>query len=147
MTDHTRIVVYILVTRGSQILMGKRKGAFGQGEWCMPAGHLEFNESFEGCAARELLEETGLTASQFNLVALRNQHPYTSAVNGPTERHYVILGFQATDWAGTPTLTEPDRCEGWEWVELERLPEPLFEPARMVLECYRTGQVYITSAM
>lgn len=144
MAEHTRIVVYILVRQGNKILMGKRKGAFGSGEWSMPAGHLEFNEEFEACAARELLEETGLTAQRFKLVALRNQHPYTSALSGATPRHYIILGFEAIDWSGTPELIEPDRCEGWEWVDPQHLPEPLFAPARLILECLQSGDIYIS---
>ena len=43
-----------------KILLGKRKGAHGAGEWSLPGGHLEFNESFERCCEREVMEETGI---------------------------------------------------------------------------------------
>lgn len=33
------------------------------GSWSIPGGHLEFGESFEQCASRELEEETGLQVS------------------------------------------------------------------------------------
>lgn len=141
--EHIRVVVYVLVMRNNRILMGKRKGGFGEGEWAMPAGHLEFNEAFEECARRELQEETGLTADRFDFVALRNQHCYTSKASGFTPRHYVILGMVARDVQGEPRLTEPNRCFGWEWIDPNAPPEPMFEPARMILECYLKGQVYI----
>lgn len=143
MSEHTRVVVYTLVTEGGRILLGKRKGGFGAGEWSMPAGHLEFGEMLAACAARELAEETGLAAERFSVVAVRDQLPYTSPLSGATPRHYVIFGLLAHGWRGIPTLTEPGRCEGWVWHELQSLPEPMFKPARLILDAYIAGELYI----
>lgn len=49
----------------SKIIIGQRKGSHGDGLWALPGGWLERGESLEGCALREMFEETGLTAQSF----------------------------------------------------------------------------------
>lgn len=43
-----------------RLLIGKRINAHGVGAWATAGGHLEFGETPESCAARKVLEETGL---------------------------------------------------------------------------------------
>ena len=51
--------------------------------WACPGGHLEFGESVEECASRELLEETGLTTS------LRLGPWVNDVMEG--DKHYITL--------------------------------------------------------
>lgn len=57
------VVAYDQETR--KIIVGLRRGAQGAGTWALPGGWLEKGESLEGCALREMCEETGLTATSF----------------------------------------------------------------------------------
>jgi ADP-ribose pyrophosphatase YjhB (NUDIX family) len=55
------------------------------GTWALPGGHLEFGESFETCAEREVLEETGLKISDVRFLTAVN------SVMGDENKHYVTI--------------------------------------------------------
>lgn len=64
------------------ILLVKRKYAPYIGDWCFPAGFMEYGESPQHCCIRELKEETGLDIklnSLFNVYA-GHDDPRTRAV-------------------------------------------------------------------
>ncbi len=115
-----RVGVAVLVLRDGKVLLGKRIGAFGAGTWALPGGHLEFGESIEDCARREVLEETGLT-----LDALITG-PYSNNVFAVEDKHYVTLFMIAPSATGTPEAREPDKCRAWSWFPWTALPTPLF---------------------
>lgn len=81
MTDTTmrpRVGISVLVVRPwgprsyGKLLLGKRKGSHGAGEYATPGGHLEHLESFQTCAAREVLEETGLEIGPLRFLRVLN---------------------------------------------------------------------------
>ena len=43
---------------------GERHGSHGAGKLALPGGHLELQESWDACARREVLEETGLAIAE-----------------------------------------------------------------------------------
>ena len=66
-----KVGVGILIFKDGKILLHKRKGSHGAGEYAFPGGHLEYMESFEDCAKREIAEECGVEVVniRFNYVA------------------------------------------------------------------------------
>jgi 8-oxo-dGTP diphosphatase len=40
-----KVGVGVMVLKNGKVLIGKRKGAHGAGEWAWPGGHLEYMES------------------------------------------------------------------------------------------------------
>ena len=44
MKKFPRVGIGVIIRKDNKILLGKRKNAHGEGSWCFPGGHLEFNE-------------------------------------------------------------------------------------------------------
>ena len=104
------------------MLFGKRRGSHGAGTWALPGGHLEFGESVEGCAIREVAEETGLVVQSVRF------GPYTNDIFKHERKHYVTLFVVAHGASGDPEVREPNKCECWGWFPWTQPPEPLFAP-------------------
>ncbi|MDO6407081.1 MAG: NUDIX hydrolase [Pantoea sp.] len=122
-----KIGVGVLIFRHGKLLLGRRKGSHGAGDWSAPGGHLEFGETPEACARRETLEETGL-----QLHSLQNG-AFVSDVFPEVQKHYITLFMVALHAEGEPQCLEPEKCEGWQWFAPEALPEPLFAPLRTLI--------------
>jgi 8-oxo-dGTP diphosphatase len=133
--NQPRVGVGVMIVKNGLVLLGKRKGSHGEGEYAFPGGHLEYMESFEHCAQRETLEECGVEIENIRFQFLANVKTYAP-------KHYVHVGLLA-DWqSGTPEVLEPEASESWEWYALENLPQPLFEMVRLAVESYQTGRNY-----
>lgn len=131
----TKVGIGVAVLKDGKILLGKRKSAHGNGEYGGPGGHLEHLESFEECARRETLEETGIEIENIRFLCLSNLTKYAP-------KHYVDIGVIA-DWkSGEPQVLEPEKCEGWDWYDLDALPTPLFAVEPYYIEAIQTGKNY-----
>lgn len=51
--------VAVVVMEAGRLLLVRRKGSY-HGMWCIPCGHVEWNEDIRETGRREILEETGL---------------------------------------------------------------------------------------
>lgn len=119
--------ISVLIINNGKLLLGKRKGSHGDATWATPGGHLEFKESFEKCAKREVEEETGLAIQNVRLATCSND------IFSENNKHYVTI-FMLADYAtGEPLVTEPDKCEQWQWFAWDDLPTPLFLPIKNLL--------------
>lgn len=119
--------VGVLVVREGKVLLGKRKGSHGTGSWSAPGGRLEYGESIEQCAARELREETGLELGPVQL------GPYTNDVFTEVSEQYLTVFVVARMSRGEPLNLEANKCDGWFWFAWDELPSPLFAPVRSLV--------------
>jgi 8-oxo-dGTP diphosphatase len=124
--DRPVVGVQAAVLSHDEVLLQRRRGAFGDGCWGLPGGHLEFGESFEDAAARELFEETGIRALSLRTDVTHNT-PYE-------QTHYIQIAVEVTQWEGEPTIREPEKCSELAFFPYDALPEPLFDPSKAILD-------------
>ncbi len=128
MTDKPKVGVGVIIIKKGKILLGKRKNAHGEGNWCFPGGHLEYGESWEECAIRETLEETGSKIDNIRFGAVTND------IFKKDHKHYITI-FMLSDFAsGKVKVMEPNKCEQWEWFDWGQLPQPLFVPIKNLIK-------------
>lgn len=120
--DVPRVAVAVVVYKEDKVLMGKRIASHGTGSWQLPGGHLDFFETIEDCARREVFEETGIFIKNLRYRA------FTNDFFEEERKHYVTLFIFADYDGGILRNKEPDKCQIWEWFDCKQLPKPLFSP-------------------
>lgn len=125
-----------MILKDGKVLMTKRKGSHGAGDYGFPGGHLEYMESFEDCAIRETREECGIEIKNIQFLYVTNVKKYAP-------KHYVHIGVIA-EWAsGEPVTLEPEKAEEWEWFDLDDLPKgPTFAFCKLAFDAYKNNRTY-----
>jgi 8-oxo-dGTP diphosphatase len=130
-----RVGIGVFIRKDHKFLMGKRLGAHGEGTWSVPGGHLEFGETFEQTARREVLEETGLHIQNVRFAGLTND------IFKEDNKHYVTVWMLSDYKSGQLSIREPDKFIQQGWFDFDSLPTPLFLPWRQLLVSEFLGSI------
>ncbi|KAJ8760618.1 hypothetical protein K2173_015285 [Erythroxylum novogranatense] len=124
--------VGVVLLKDTSVLLGRRRSVIFDSTFCFPGGHLEFGESFDECAVRELNEETGLDIEKVQTLTVNNNVFYEQQ----KLCHYVVVFVRAvlSDPNQVPQNLEPEKCDGWDWYEWNNLPQPLSAPVEKFIK-------------
>jgi len=107
------------------VLLIKRKQAPFKGQWAIPGGFVEENESCEIAAYRELQEETGLRNTNMELVGV-----FSDPKRDPRERVISITYY--TLIKKDDSIKGADDAEEAQWFPLKEIPPLAFDHASLL---------------
>jgi 8-oxo-dGTP diphosphatase len=139
MTDRHIVDVHILLVRGRQLLLSRRRDPLPQfdGQWHLPSGKLDAGESVLVAAVREAQEEVGVTLSHEDLRLVHTHH-----ANGCGVEPRLGLFFEARRWSGDPVNLEPAKCSELDWFDLDDLPADIIGYPAAGIRAYLEDQPF-----
>lgn len=135
--QQVRVGTGLMIVRKGSVLLGKRKGSHGHGEYGWAGGAVDYGETVLEAALRELEEECGpdLKVTTPRLLCVTDMTSYFP-------QHWLDVGMVSEYISGEAVVAEPNKCESWNWYNLNDLPSPLFSCADAYIEAYKTGKNY-----
>jgi len=130
-----------LIKDGKILLLQRANTGYEDGNWSVPAGHLEGDESATTAMVRETKEEIGLNILQTDLDFAYVLHRKGEQPKGK-EGERVDFYFLLKNWKGEPQNMEPDKCSALTWFSLDALPENIIPCVKQALTGYLKGEAY-----
>ena len=137
-----RSAVFCILRDDTRVLLAQRiNTGHEDGNFGLPAGHIDEGETALQALLREVGEEIGVSLSPDSVKLVHMQH-YSRERDGQRTT-YIDWHFEAHDWRGEPVILEPDKCGELRWCELAALPENTIDYIRDVLiRVYENGENY-----
>ena len=109
-----KVAATTVISDNQQVLLVKRGNEPGYGLWSLPGGYVDRGEIVEEAAAREVLEETGLSVKITSLIGVFSQktHPV------------IVIAFAGEQISGS--IETSDETLAVEFFNIDDLPEMAF---------------------
>ncbi|MFC4276613.1 NUDIX hydrolase [Achromobacter aloeverae] len=106
-----------VVLRSDSVLLVRRANPPDAGRWGFPGGKIDFGETIEAAAVRELLEETGIHADRPRIYTAVDVFDHDAS--GKLRKHYLLIAALCRYVSGEP-LAGDDALDA-RWFPLDSL--------------------------
>jgi ADP-ribose pyrophosphatase YjhB (NUDIX family) len=131
--------VYILLEQDEKILLGRRYNTgYEDGNYQVPAGHVEEGELPTEAIIREVKEEVNVDLASENLELIHVGYRPKHDPSGDR----IDLFFKAKKWSGVVKNREPAKCDDLQWFSWDTLPENTVFHVLEAFEHIRKGIFY-----
>ncbi len=129
-----KVAVYIILIKENKILLSRRFNTGWQdGNYGLPAGHVESDEKVIDALLREATEEVGVKLNGESIIFVHCMYRKNS---------YTDFYFLAKNWTGDPTNMEPDKCDDLQWFSLDSLPSNMIPSVKSAILNSQNGVLF-----
>lgn len=129
-------VYAVFIKEGKILLLRRYQTGYEDGNYGLPAGHADGEETMREALIREVAEEVGAQIDVNDLELVLTMHRWC----GDHER--IDLFFTVKRWEGEIKNLEPHKCDDLSWFSLDRLPGNIIPYIRTAIDCYLNGTKY-----
>lgn len=134
--------VYILFKRADKVLLIRRfNTGYEDGNYSLPAGHVDGGEPASGAAIREAREEVGVTVKSEDMRFVHLVHRKVDPGDRYGQERADIF-FEAQKWEGEIVNCEPEKCDELRWESIDDLPENTIPVVADTLRAIARGEYY-----
>ena len=127
------VTVHLFFFRENEVLLLRRfNTGFRDGEYSVPAGHLDGGETVIAAAAREAEEEIGVRIEAKDTI-------FSSVMHRIEDEERVDFFVHVYKWQGEPFNAEPDKCDDLRWTDVDQLPANTVPYVKQALRNHSTG--------
>jgi mutator protein MutT len=130
--------VYGIFLKNDQILLLRRYNTgYQDGNYSLPAGHLDGKETLKQALIREIMEEIGVIVKNqdLELIHIINRNA--------KDAERIDFFFVIKNWEGEPQIMEHDKCDEMRWVLKNDLPENMAPEVKQATNnIFNTKSIY-----
>jgi len=133
------MAVYLLLKKDGKVLLARRYNTgYQDGNYQVPAGHVDAGELPTEAMIREAKEEIGIDLKKEDLRFVHTSFRTKADETGDRVDYF----FEASHWVGEVVNKEPNKCDDLRWVAPNELPENTVPLMYTVLECVAAGEPF-----
>jgi 8-oxo-dGTP pyrophosphatase MutT (NUDIX family) len=140
-TARPYIACFVILRSDNKIAMVLRKNTgYMDGFYGLPAGKVEYGETYIQGAIREAKEEAGVVIEESSLRFVHTVHRHGEERGGFMD--WVDIYFEADSWQGEPYNAEELKSERLDWIDLSKLADNIVPHQKEVLLHINEGSFY-----
>ena len=130
------VAVHLFFLRADRVLLLRRfNTGWEDGNYSVPAGHVDAGETVTQAAIREAREEIGVRLEPQDVEVVH-------VMNRKSEDERIDFFLLARHWTGEIANQEPDKCDDLAWYPVASLPGNMIPYVRQALLNYQNGMLF-----